>query len=146
MTATVPFTPSTIAYDPPAQYILTIVPAPGSILDVVTKQFPNTASLIYKASQQKLYTTDNMVTLVISKSFTYNPHILTSRAIDICRSITVNRKLNFSALRYSPLFILRTLANPVNLLISTIDNITYINDNPVLYSIECTNGIIYVVP
>jgi len=146
MTAPISFTPSTIPYDPPTKYVLAVIPKPGSVLDAVTIYFPNVAALIRKANQQKLYTTDNPVTLIISQSFVFDSLISTSTAVNMCRSMTINRNLNIEALHYSPIFKLRTLNDPSNVIVSTdTHGIIRINGNPILYSIECTNGTIHVL-
>lgn len=147
MIANVPFTPAVIAYDPPRQYVLGVIPAPGSVLDVLTNdsKFDQTASLIYRANQQKLYTNKSPVTVFASNSFTYDPDTLISDAVQMCRSITVPRRLNRVALRYSPTYVLRTLSTPYDILVQNFGQTTTINDKPIVDSIECTNGVIHTI-
>lgn len=145
MTANVPFTPAVIAYDPPRQYVLGVIPAPGSVLDVLTKEFGQSTALIYRANQQKLYTNASPVTIFVSLSFVYDPNTPISDAVQMCRSITVPRRLDRMALKYSSTYILRTLATPFDILVQNIGEMTTTNGIPIIDSIECTNGVIHVI-
>lgn len=145
MTANVPFTPAVIAYDPPRQYVLGAIPAPGSVLDVLTKEFEQTTTLIYRANQQKLYTNASPVTIFVPLSFVYDPNTPVSDAVQMCRSITVPRRLDRMALKYSSTYVLRTLATPFDILVQNIGGTTTINGIPIINSIECTNGVIHVI-
>lgn len=145
MTANVPFTPAVIAYDPPRQYVLDVIPSPGSVLDVLTKEFKHIASLIYRTNQQKLYTNISPVTVFVSSSFIYDSNTPISDALQMCRSITVPRRLNRTALRYSPTYILRTLSTPYDILVQNFGQITTINNSPIIGTIECTNGVIHII-
>ena len=145
MTANVPFTPAVIAYDPPRQYVLGSIPAPGSVLDVITNQFKETAALVYRSNQQKLYTTASPVTIFVSESYIYDPKTPVSDALQMSRSITVPRRLDRTALRYSSTFILRTLSTPTDILVQNIGQTTLINNMPIVDTIECTNGVIHII-
>jgi hypothetical protein len=145
MTANVPFTPAVIAYDPPRQYVLGVIPAPGSVLDILTQQFKQTSSLIYRANQQKLYTNVSPVTIFVSMSFVFDPNTPVSDAVQMCRSITVPRRLNRTALRYSSTYLLRTLSSPFDILVQNNGQTTTINHVPIIDSIECTNGVIHII-
>ena len=145
MAANIPFTPSTIAYDPPRQYVLGVIPSPGSVLDVVFKQFDQTAALINRANYQKLYTTASPVTLFVSRSFVYDPNTPISEALQMCKSLTVPRMIDHAALVYSPTYLLRTLATPFDLLIRRVHDVITVNSIPIVESIMCTNGFIYVL-
>ena len=145
MTTNLPFTPSVIAYDPPRKYVLGVIPAPGSVLDIVENDFKQIAALIIRANQQKIYTTTSPVTIFVSASFVYDPNILISEAVQMCRSVTVPRRLDRMALKYSAEFTLRTLATPFDILIQNIGDVTIVNNRPVVRTIDCTNGVIHVV-
>ena len=143
MAATIPFTPATIPYDPPRQYVLGVIPAPGSVLDVIVRDFPNIAELVNRAGLAKLYTTDNPVTIFVPTSYVYDPMMLTSDAVKLCRALTIEKTLY--RLEYSPSYVLKTLASPNDLYIEKCGGCTTVNGTPLIASITCTNGIIHVI-
>lgn len=143
MSANGPFTPSVLRYDPPRTYVMGLVPTPGSVLDTLS-MFREFYLLVEKSGQQRLYNV-SPVTVFVPRNFVFDPKMTVSDAIHTLRMLTVVKRLDRTALRYSQIYVLKTMATPFDLLVETDINTVSVNSVPVTESFDCTNGTVHVL-
>lgn len=145
MSANGPFTPSVFPYDPPtSNYVLGIVPTPGSVLDALLSINENLYRLVKKSGQERLYNV-SPVTVFVPRKFHFNENVSPAESLNLLRSMTVMKILTPASLRYSPVYLLKTMATPYDMVIETNFSSITVNSVPVTESFECTNGVIHVL-
>lgn len=143
MSANIPFTPSVVQYDPPRAYVLDIVPTVGSVLDRL-RMFTDFYALVERSGQQKLYNV-SPVTVFVPRKFVFDYDMTQSDAIEYVRMLTVTKRLNSTAMKYSPVYILKTMATSFSMTIESSALVTTVDSVPITESYECLNGCIHVL-
>lgn len=122
------------------------VARPGTLLDIIAKQFPNFLALIKKANLEPLYSTVGYKKYTVFVPNVPFPLLDPDTAYRLCKNSTTNGALNLATLRSSQMYTLDTLSPQNNLFVETNTCGTQIRGKKILLAdIMCTNGIIHVI-
>lgn len=133
-----PYTEATIRYEPNVATYTPVVKS-SSILGVLQDVFPATYNLVVRANFESRYASAYPNTLFVSKSYRYNPRIPKYEAIRELRDRNVPRNIDDAAL-----FSARNMRLKSDGYNDIVIDGTTANGLPILYSIKCSNGSIYV--
>lgn len=153
MTACVPYSEATSLYEPSNVAMLGVSPAPRTVLDFLTRFYPETARLFVENGFSEELNNDPRTEGDGITVFVYAGYKrpcgdrcrLSSRdAVELCRASYARRKIDAESLASSPLLVLRTTSESNDAIVTNAGRDTFVNGSKVVRSERLLNGYVHV--
>lgn len=143
MTSCGPYSEATLIYEPQSVFILGAVPTPGTIFEFVGRNFPSIFKTIQLARFSKFFNDSDDISLFIFSGIECPSDI--QHAVELCRSLSINKRIGPESLKCSPCLILKTNHCSSNLIVKSDGVNVTINGQALIDCVECSNGIVHIL-
>ena len=135
---------ATIMYEPKNSFYVE-TSTPNTILSFINNNFPELAKLIKFCNVEKYYNASQNITFFLPINFTTTRTNDRGKALQYIKALTLPYFLNEDSLASSQVYVLKTLSATNDIIVNCIADKITVNSIPVIDSIRCCNGLIYLL-